>query len=214
MNLLAFVGEPDLVDVENWVQEIEEIMTMLDCMDEPKVCYIAFKMTKDAKRWWLSMKLLKEQRVEKITPTWERFKELFFNRYFPFSIKKEKIEEFTNQTKGNMTVREYATKFVELSCFTLFLIPNEPREVRKFEKGLRCRIYELVVGFQVQNFSYLVDKAMVLKKSIQGSREPTEQKKRPAPSSFQVEVSQGSGNKVKDAVGLRQETEDQGYPGY
>ncbi|XP_057972611.1 uncharacterized protein LOC131160747 [Malania oleifera] len=134
-------------------------MVVLDCTNEQKVRYAAFKMTGEAKRWWLSMKLLEDQR-------------------------EEKIEEFTNLTQGEMTIVEYAAKLVELSCFAPFLISNEARKARKFEKGLRCRIYELVVGFQVQTFSNLVDKVSVLEKSIQSSTEPSEQKKRPAPSSF------------------------------
>ncbi|XP_057958621.1 uncharacterized protein LOC131151395 [Malania oleifera] len=162
-------------------------MIVLDSTDGQKVRYAAFKMTGDIKRWWLSVKLLEEQRLVKIALTWERFKELFFDRYFRFSIKEEKIEEFTNLTQGNMTVGEYAAKSMELSRFAPFLIPNEVMKVKKFEKGLRHRIYELVVGFQVQNVLDLVDKVLVLEKSIQGSIEPTEQKKRPAPSSIQAE---------------------------
>ncbi|XP_057950989.1 uncharacterized protein LOC131145822 [Malania oleifera] len=180
MNPPTFVKGPDRVVVENWVQEIKEIMVVLNWTDEQKVYYAAFKITGDEKHWWLSMKLLKEQRMVKITLTWERFKELFFDRYFPLFIKEEKIEEFTNLTQGNMTVGEYAAKFMELSCFAPFLIPNEARKV--------------------QNFSNLVDKASVQEKSIQGNTEPTERKKRPRPRSFQAKVSQGSGKKGNDVV--------------
>ncbi|XP_057948216.1 uncharacterized protein LOC131143872 [Malania oleifera] len=95
-----------------------------------------------------------------------------------------KLLEDQKVVKGNMTIAEYVAKFVELSRFALFLIPNEVRKAKKFEKDLRGRIYELVVGFQVQNFSNLVDKASVLEKSIQSSTEPSEQKKRPTSSSF------------------------------
>ncbi|XP_057982315.1 uncharacterized protein LOC131167528 [Malania oleifera] len=206
MNPPTFIIGPDLVAAENWVQEIEDTMVVLDCTDEQKVHCATFKMIGDAKRWWLSAKLLEEQTLVKIALTWERFKELFFDRHFPLSIREEKIEEFTNLTQGNMTVGEYAAKFVELSRFAPFFIPNEVKKTRKFEKGMRHRIYELVVGFQVQNFSNLVEKALVLEKSIQSSTEPTEQKKRPTPSSFQAEVSQGSWKKGKYAMGLRQET--------
>ncbi|XP_057958786.1 uncharacterized protein LOC131151563, partial [Malania oleifera] len=170
----VLLGRLDPMATENWVQEIEEIMVVLDCTDEQKVCYAAFKMTGEAKRWWLSVKLLEDQRVIKIAFTWERFKELFFDRYFPSSVREEKIKEFTNLTQGDMTVVEYEAKFVELSCFAPFLIPNEIRKARKFEKGLRRRIYKLVVGFQVQSFSKVVYKASVLEKSIQSSTESLE----------------------------------------
>ncbi|XP_057958385.1 uncharacterized protein LOC131151153 [Malania oleifera] len=115
MNPPAFVGGLDPVAAENWVQEIEEIMIVLNCTDEQKVRYAAFKMIGEAKSWWLSTRLLEDQRV--------------------------------------------------------------------------------------QSFSELVDKASVLEKSIQSSTEPSKQKKRPAPSSFQSEASQGSTKKGKETVG-------------
>ncbi|XP_057971322.1 uncharacterized protein LOC131160042 [Malania oleifera] len=188
LNPFAFEEGPDLVTAKNWIQQIKEILEVLGCTNDQKVCFSAFRMTGDAKRWWLSVKLLEEQRLVKITLTYERFKELLFDRYFPSSVREEKIKEFTNLTQGNMTIREYATKFVELSCFALFLILNEVRKAKKFEKGPRCRIYELVVGFQVQNFSDLVDKVSVLETSIWSSTESAKQTKRLAPSSIQVET--------------------------
>ncbi|XP_057950936.1 uncharacterized protein LOC131145763 [Malania oleifera] len=171
MNTPTFTRGPDPVLAENWVQEIEEIMIVLDCMDEQKVRYATFKMTREAKRWWLSGKLLEDQRVVKIAFTWERFKEL-----------------------------SLTAKFVELSHFTPFLVPNEVKKSRKIEKVQRRRIYELVVGFQVKSFLELVDKASMLEKSIQSSIDPSEQKKRPAPFSFQSEASQGSAKKGKEAI--------------
>ncbi|XP_057958686.1 uncharacterized protein LOC131151456 [Malania oleifera] len=141
-------------------------MVVLNCTDKQKVRYATFKMTGEAKRWWLSAKLLEDQRLEKIALTWERFKELFFDMYFPSAVREKKIKEFTNLTQEEMTVVEYAAKFVELSHFAPFLILNEAMKAKKFEKGLRHRIYELVVGFQVQTFLELVYEASVLEKSI------------------------------------------------
>ncbi|XP_057969484.1 uncharacterized protein LOC131158634 [Malania oleifera] len=134
LNPPTFEGGPDLMTAENWVRQIEEILEVLGYMDEQMVCYATFKMAGDAKLWWLFMKLLEEQRLVKIALTWDRFKELLFDRYFPLSIKEEKIEEFTNLTQGSMTVGEYITKFLELSLFASFLILNEARKARKFEK--------------------------------------------------------------------------------
>ncbi|XP_057973725.1 uncharacterized protein LOC131161751 [Malania oleifera] len=139
----TFEGGPDLVTAESWFQQIEEILEVLGCTDKQNARYAVFKMAGDTKCWWLSVKLLKEQ------------------RYFPSSIREEKIEEFTNLTRGN-----------------------------------------------------LVDKASVLKKSNQGGIEPTEQKKRPAPSNFQVKGSQGSWKRDKNTVGPRHEMADWGYSGY
>ncbi|XP_057982211.1 uncharacterized protein LOC131167423 [Malania oleifera] len=137
LNPPTFEGGPNPVTAENWVQQIEEILEVLGYTKEQKVRYATFKMAGDAKRWWLFVKMLEEQRLVKIALTWERFKELFFNRYFPLSIREENIEEFTNLTQRSMTVGEYAAKFVELLHFAPFLILNEVRKARKFEKDLK-----------------------------------------------------------------------------
>jgi hypothetical protein len=37
-------------------------------------------------------------------------------------------------------VIEYAAKFLQLSCFGMYLIPNEEKKVKKFERGMSSRI--------------------------------------------------------------------------
>ncbi|XP_057981203.1 uncharacterized protein LOC131166639 [Malania oleifera] len=59
------------------------------------------------------------------------------------------------------------------------------------------------IAHQFQNFLDLVDKASILEKSLQGSTEPLEQRKRPAPPNFQAEASQGSWKRGRDTVGSR-----------
>lgn len=60
-----------------------------------------------------------------------------------------------------MTIHQYAAKLVELYRVASYLIPNEEKKAREFKEGLNHRIYERVVGFQIQNFSELVDKATI-----------------------------------------------------
>jgi len=45
-----------------------------------------------------------------------------------------------------MTVEEYATKFVELSRFAYYLIPNEPKKVSKFQKCLNDKIRPQIIA--------------------------------------------------------------------
>ncbi|XP_057953926.1 uncharacterized protein LOC131148215 [Malania oleifera] len=145
-------GGPDPIAFENWVQEIKEMMIVPCCIDEQKILYALFKMM--------------GERPVPVPPSWARFKELFFDRYFPSFTHEDKVGEFTSLTQGSMTIGEYATKFVELSCFTLYMIPDEVRKEKRFEKDLQRRMLEQVVVFQVHNFSDLVDKASVLEKSL------------------------------------------------
>ncbi|XP_040992676.1 uncharacterized protein LOC121239487 [Juglans microcarpa x Juglans regia] len=77
--------------------------------------------------------------------------------------------EFATLVQGTMTVHQYAAKFIELSCFAAYLIPDEEKKARKYKQGLNEKLYERVVGFQIRNFSKLVDKAIVFERSLQRS---------------------------------------------
>ena len=46
--------------------------------------------------------------------TWETFKRVFLEKYFPKDVRNKKEMEFLELKQGNMTVAEYATKFKEL----------------------------------------------------------------------------------------------------
>ena len=42
---------------------------------------------------------------------WDKFKEVFFKKYFPRSVHGQKESEFIQLRKSNMTIVEYETKF-------------------------------------------------------------------------------------------------------
>ncbi|XP_057953813.1 uncharacterized protein LOC131148096 [Malania oleifera] len=182
--------------------EIEKILVVLHCTDEQKVLYAAFKLTGEAERWWLAVNLLEQQRLVSISLTWDHFKEIFDDRYFCTSVRDAKVEEFLNLNQGHMIVQQCAVKFVELSRFTPYMIPDESRKARRFERGLRHEIYEQVVVLQVRNFSWLVDKATVAETSRQRSTALQSQRKRPTPPGFQASTSQGQWK--RNNVGQRQ----------
>ena len=76
--------------------------------------------------------LLRMELGEDTPITWEKFKEVFDEAYFPNVVKDQKEGEFSILVQGTMLVEGYAAKFVEHSHFTPYLIPNEPKKVSKF----------------------------------------------------------------------------------
>ena len=54
--------------------------------------------------------------------TWTAFKVKFIEKYFPITERNDKRKKFLKLIKGNMTVREYTTKFERLSRFVNNLI--------------------------------------------------------------------------------------------
>ncbi|XP_057981301.1 uncharacterized protein LOC131166745 [Malania oleifera] len=164
----SFAGGADPIVAENWVQEMEKILTVLDCNEKQKVLFATFKLTGEAEWWWLRVKLLEKQQAVPTVMTWKRFKEFFYNRYFPTTTRNAKVEEFFNLTQGLLTVQEYTARFVELSRFASFMVLDEYQKARYFNRGLKQRIHEHVTCLQIQNFSELVDKATVAELSLQG----------------------------------------------
>ena len=56
---------------------------------------------------------------------------------------------------------EYTAKFLHLSRFDMYLIPNEEKKAKKFERGLNSCIRIMMSCFDIRNFSQLVDQASI-----------------------------------------------------
>ena len=51
-------------------------------------------------------------------PTWEMFKQVFFQDYFLNSVREQMTSEWLNSKQGNKTVDEYELEFSRLLRFT------------------------------------------------------------------------------------------------
>ncbi|XP_057969581.1 uncharacterized protein LOC131158740 [Malania oleifera] len=191
----AFVGSADQVHVENWIQEIENILDVLNYMENQKVTFATFKLAGEAVRWWVSVKKMEELRPIPIALTWARFKELFFEWYFLATVRNVKMEEFMNLTQESLTVQQYTAKFQELSRFDPFVIPDEVKKAWKFQRDLRKEICRQMTILQLQDFAMLVDKATVAEKCLLEDTEVQVLKKRLAPPSSSFGAKQGNWKK-------------------
>jgi hypothetical protein len=48
----SFDEKGDHTSVENWLNDVEELLATLGCTNEQKVAYVAYKLTGEAKCWW------------------------------------------------------------------------------------------------------------------------------------------------------------------
>jgi hypothetical protein len=92
-----------------------------------------------------------------------------------------KAQEFTDLVQGSMTVEQYASKFIELSRFSPYLVFIEELKARKFECGLNPRVMNQIVGFEIGNFIDLINKASVIERTQKTNAKYFNQKKRNAP---------------------------------
>ena len=75
-------------------------------------------------------------------------------------------QEFQDLVQGGMLVIEYATKFLQLSWFSMYLIPNEEKKEKKFERDLNSHIQIMMSCFDIQDFSQLVNLASICNESL------------------------------------------------
>ena len=73
----------------------------------------------------------------------------------------------------------YSVKFLQLLCFGMYLIHNEEKKVKKFERGLNSRIQIMVSCFDIQDLSELVDRASIYEESLmENTTKYTDQKRK------------------------------------
>nr|ABD28304.1 gag polyprotein-related [Medicago truncatula] len=87
----------------------------------------------------------------------------FLRRYFPEDVRGKKEIEFLELKQGNMSVTEYAAKFVELSKFYPHYTAENAEFSRciKFENGLRPDIKRAIGYQQLRVFQDLVNSCRI-----------------------------------------------------
>ncbi|XP_035549718.1 uncharacterized protein LOC118349415 [Juglans regia] len=103
----TFDGRSDSNAAEDWMQDIEEIFSVLECTDQQKVRFAAFKLIGEAKRWWNSEKAIREADGTGVV-SWPHFKQNFFDRFFPRADREARAREFANLVQGIMTIQSFS----------------------------------------------------------------------------------------------------------
>ena len=109
-----FSGTSDLTEAEAWIMKIEKFFAVVDCSEEQKASYAAFILDKEADHWWCMTKRLLEDQGPIV---WSQFREAFYKKYFPDSVRRQKVGEFVRWEQGDLTVAQYEAKCTELSRF-------------------------------------------------------------------------------------------------
>jgi len=121
--------------------------------------------------------------------TWAVFKREFLDKYFSEDVRGKKEIEFLELKQGDMSVTEYAAKFVELAKFYPHYTPDTAEFLKciKFENGLRADI-KRAIGYQkIRNFSELVSSCRIYEEDtvahykVMSERRGKGQQSRPKP---------------------------------
>ncbi|RHN74107.1 putative transcription factor interactor and regulator CCHC(Zn) family [Medicago truncatula] len=157
----AFRGRYDPNGAQNWLKEIERTFRVLQCSEVQKVRFGTHMLAEEADDWWVSLLPVLEH--DGAVVTWAVFRREFLNRYFPEDVRGKKEIEFLELKQGDMSVTEYAAKFVELAKF----YPHYTAETAefskciKFENGSRADI-KRAFGYQkIRTFSEFVSSCRI-----------------------------------------------------
>ena len=118
-------------------------------------------LAEEADDWWVSLLPVLEQ--DGTAVTWAVFRREFLDRYFSEDVRGKKEIKFLELKQGDVSVTEYAAKFVELAKFYphYTLDTAEFSKCIKFENGLRADI-KRPIGYQkIRDCSELVSSCTV-----------------------------------------------------
>ncbi|KAF5445020.1 hypothetical protein F2P56_034103 [Juglans regia] len=158
----AFTGEEDSLQAERWIGDLERTFEVCGCTEAQKVLYGSYLLHGEAANWWKTKRELLEMELGSFAAvSWQRFKKEFDDRFFVVFVRRQKAREFNNLVQGDMTVEQYARKFIELGRFAIHLIATEELRAERFQEGLRPQIRRQVACLQIQNFQRLVEVASI-----------------------------------------------------
>ncbi|XP_006601589.1 uncharacterized protein [Glycine max] len=88
----AFNGGYNLDGAQNWIREIEKIFRVMACPKGQKVTFGTYTLVGKAEYWWENTRQCLE--VEGQDVTWDVFKWVFLEKYFPEDVRNKKEMEF------------------------------------------------------------------------------------------------------------------------
>ncbi|BAH94833.1 Os10g0357350 [Oryza sativa Japonica Group] len=157
----TFSGTANPLEAEEWIVAMEKSFEAMGCTDKEKIIYATYMLQSSAFEWWDAHK---KSYSERIFITWELFKEAFYKKYFPESVKRMKEKEFLELKQGNKSVAEYEIEFSRLARFAPEFVQTDGSKARRFESGLRQPLKRRVEAFELTIFREVVSKAQLLEK--------------------------------------------------
>nr|AAL79340.1 Putative 22 kDa kafirin cluster; Ty3-Gypsy type [Oryza sativa]AAM48279.1 Putative 22 kDa kafirin cluster; Ty3-Gypsy type [Oryza sativa Japonica Group]AAP53268.1 retrotransposon protein, putative, Ty3-gypsy subclass [Oryza sativa Japonica Group] len=163
----TFSGTANPLEAEEWIVAMEKSFEAMGCTDKEKIIYATYMLQSSAFEWWDAHK---KSYSERIFITWELFKEAFYKKYFPESVKRMKEKEFLELKQGNKSVAEYEIEFSRLARFAPEFVQTDGSKARRFESGLRQPLKRRVEAFELTIFREVVSKAQLLEKGYHEQR--------------------------------------------
>ena len=85
-----FKGSRNPIEAQTWVMEMEKVFDVARVREDQKTAFATFMLKSEASYWWQANKMRGGEGII----TWERFKEMFFEMYFPASSQDQMEVQF------------------------------------------------------------------------------------------------------------------------
>lgn len=147
---------------------MEKSFEILSITEAQKTVFATFLLKGEANYWWEAKKNTETDAIV----TWERFKQLFLEKYFPRFMRTQMDLKFLELKQNNMSVADYEAKFTELSRFVPEFVDTEEKKANRFQQGLKQWIQNRVAILELTDCATLVQKASIVESgSEQAQRE-------------------------------------------
>ncbi|KAI3450341.1 hypothetical protein Pfo_007006 [Paulownia fortunei] len=157
MEPVDFNSGSDPMVAEEWVKSLDTIFDYMRIDDAEKVLCAIFLLKKDARTWWEGAKLA----VNMEELTWERFKTIFYDKYFTRDARSLRVKEFLKLKQGGMSVCDYVRKFEQGCKYVPYIARDNNEKIDNFLRGLNPKIRRDVRMSSVTEFRELLDKALM-----------------------------------------------------
>ncbi|XP_028101658.1 uncharacterized protein LOC114300974 [Camellia sinensis] len=128
----SFKGGIEPMKAEAWVLGIEKLFEVFPCTEIQKVQLAAFTLEDEARRWWMLTRTMHQGL------TWDRFLELFYDKYFP----------------------------QKLARFAPHMVDTDYKKARKFERGLRGAILGRVNVLKLPTYVDVLERAVIAERNL------------------------------------------------
>lgn len=201
LGAVAFPGGPDYLPAINWLEDMKVHFSILSCSDIDKRLVAAYLLSGEARDWWKSIERAKLD----ILMDWTKFQEVFLKKFFPSATRRLLQRDFLELKQGDMTVREYETKFSAMYRFAKKVDDQELAE--HFVHGLNHHIRRVVAPLDLGTLAEALHRTIITeqenldyKKETGTLRDDKGKGKAPAESSGATE----QGNWKKKKTNFRQ----------
>ncbi|XP_028805311.1 uncharacterized protein LOC114760211 [Neltuma alba] len=150
---------------EAWIDRLETIFTLVPCTSHQRVQVAVVQLVDAAKRWWESVRP-----SDGTFPTWEVFKEMFFQQYFPSALQSLKETEFYAFQQDDMDVDAFIAKFLELIKYTAYgqSEKNSKWMADRLLQKARPKFRRQLVPLQIDSFDDMCTRLRLLDAEIKG----------------------------------------------